>query len=69
MISKAVMEALMDMVPKENIHIEEPLANHTTFRVGGPAQFYVQPKASQVADVVRLCVQHRGTLYHSGQWQ
>ncbi len=47
MISKAVMEALMDMVPKENIHIEEPLANHTTFRVGGPADCLVEIESTE----------------------
>lgn len=47
MISKAVMEALMDMVPKENIHIEEPLAAHTTFRVGGPADCLVEIESTE----------------------
>lgn len=47
MISKAVMEALMDMVPKENIHIEEPLANHTTFRVGGPTDCLVEIESTE----------------------
>ena len=47
MISKAVMEALMDMVPKDNIHIEEPLAAHTTFRVGGPADCLVEIESTE----------------------
>ncbi len=47
MISKAVMETLMDIVPKENIHIEEPLANHTTFRVGGPADCLVEIESTE----------------------
>lgn len=47
MISKAVMEALMDIVPKENIHIEEPLAAHTTFRVGGPADCLVEIESTE----------------------
>lgn len=47
MISKAVMEALMDIVPKENIHLEEPLAGHTTFRVGGPADCLVEIESTE----------------------
>lgn len=47
MISKAVMEALMNIVPKENIHIEEPLADHTTFRVGGPADCLVEIESTE----------------------
>lgn len=37
MISGAVVEALRGFIPAENIHLQEPMKNHTTFRVGGPA--------------------------------
>lgn len=42
MISDAVIEALREFVPSENIHIQEPMAAHTTFRVGGPADCLVE---------------------------
>ncbi|MCH5344582.1 MAG: UDP-N-acetylmuramate dehydrogenase [Acetatifactor sp.] len=38
MISEAVLETLRELVPEEDIHMQEPLAGHTTFRVGGPAE-------------------------------
>lgn len=37
MIGGAVVEALRKFVPQENIHLQEPMAGHTTFRIGGPA--------------------------------
>ncbi len=37
MISGAVVEALKGFVPAENIHLQEPMKKHTTFRVGGEA--------------------------------
>ncbi|MBD5459822.1 MAG: UDP-N-acetylmuramate dehydrogenase [Lachnospiraceae bacterium] len=37
MISRTVKQALQQFVPAENIRYEEPLKNHTTFRIGGPA--------------------------------
>ena len=37
MISGAVVEALKGFVPTENIHLQEPMKKHTTFRVGGNA--------------------------------
>ena len=37
MIGGAVVEALQKFVPQENIHLQEPMAGHTTFRIGGPA--------------------------------
>ncbi len=42
MISDAVMEALKRFVRPENIHIQEVMAAHTTFRVGGPADCLVE---------------------------
>ena len=40
----------------EDILTDEPMSKHTTFRVGGPARFYVMPKnAEQIAGVIRLC--------------
>ena len=37
MISNAVVEAFKGFVPEENIYLNEPMKEHTTFRVGGPA--------------------------------
>ena len=37
MISEAVIEALKSFVSENNIHLQEPMAGHTTFRIGGPA--------------------------------
>lgn len=42
MISNAVIEALKGFVQSENIHIQESMAAHTTFRVGGPADCLVE---------------------------
>ena len=42
MISGAVVEALQRYVPGDNIHLQEPMAGHTTFRIGGPADCFVQ---------------------------
>lgn len=42
MISDAVIEALRGYVRSENIHIQESMAAHTTFRVGGPADCLVE---------------------------
>lgn len=42
MISEAVVEALKGFVPEENVRMQEPMAGHTTFRIGGPADCFVQ---------------------------
>ena len=42
MISGAVVEALQRYVPRDNIRLQEPMAGHTTFRIGGPADCFLQ---------------------------
>lgn len=42
MISEAVLEALKYIVPEEKIHLQESMARHTTFRIGGPADCLVE---------------------------
>lgn len=42
MISKTVVEALEHFLPAENIHINEPMSKHTTFRIGGEADCFLQ---------------------------
>lgn len=38
---------------------QERMGSHTTFRVGGPADYYVRPKVEQAADVISLCKAHK----------
>lgn len=42
MISKTVVKALENFLPAENIHINEPMSKHTTFRIGGEADCLLQ---------------------------
>lgn len=45
--------------PKTALRLDEPLAGHTTLRVGGPADFYVAPASEEdLAAVVRFCGEH-----------
>ena len=49
-------DKLNNVIAKDSILIDEPMSRHTTFRVGGPADFFVAPKAKEeVRDVIRIC--------------
>ncbi len=48
--------SLQDIVGQSNVMPDEPLAGHTTFRIGGPAQWLVMPRSEdEVAAVVAAC--------------
>ena len=49
-------DKLNNVIAKDSILIDEPMSRHTTFRVGGPADFFVTPKTKEdVRDVIRVC--------------
>lgn len=46
---------LQRIAGEERCFAEEKMSSHTTFRVGGPAEYYVRPRRIQVAEIVALC--------------
>ena len=51
-----MFEKLSRIIDKKNIYINEPMKKHTTFRVGGPADYFVLPtEVSQIINCIQLC--------------
>lgn len=47
---------IKDIIEENRIYVEEPMKKHTTFRVGGAADFFVVPKTKEeVKNIVALC--------------
>lgn len=60
-------KALIEAAGEDNVLVNEPMAEHTTFKVGGPADFFVSPEsAEQVAAVVRAAGEHDAQLWVVG---
>ncbi|WP_425061387.1 UDP-N-acetylmuramate dehydrogenase [Sporomusa carbonis] len=43
---------LKKAIPPERLRVNEPMSNHTTFRIGGPADYLVFPASAQEVSVV-----------------
>lgn len=55
---------LITVIEEERVLTEEPMKKHTTFRVGGNADYFVMPKnAKEVKEIVRIC-QNAGMPYY-----
>lgn len=55
-MNQSFYNKLTNIIGKDSILVDEPMSRHTTFRVGGPADFFVTPKAKEeVRDVIRIC--------------
>ncbi len=63
MIGGAVIEALQKFVPRENIHLQEPMAAHTTFRIGGPADCFLELENEEQLKKVRRYLELTGVSF------
>ena len=57
-MNQQFLEKLKTIVGEEHFFLEEPLKNHTTFRIGGPAEVFVSPDLVQLPLIVRLCKEY-----------
>ena len=64
---KDFYEKLGNILPGECIKTNEPMSRHTTFRIGGPARYYVRPKTrEQLARTAMLCRRENVSWYVVG---
>ena len=57
-------QKLIEIIDEKRVFLDEPMKLHTTFRVGGPADYFVCPKCnSEVEKLVSLC-QEVGMPYY-----
>jgi UDP-N-acetylmuramate--alanine ligase len=64
-----IAEKLKGIVGEEgDVRLHEPLAKHTTLRVGGPAQFWVEPRTEMsFGEVIRFCRRENLPLFVIGR--
>ena len=64
-----IAERLKAIVGEEgDVRLYEPLAKHTTLRVGGPAQFWVEPRnETALAELIRYCRRENLPLFVIGR--
>ena len=54
--------------PATLVRPREPMARHTTLRVGGPADFYVEPASeADLAVILKFCAEHRLRFFVVGR--
>ena len=66
-MNKDFYNALKDVLTEDKVLADEPMKNHTTFRVGGAADYYTVPESKEeVRDIIRLCRQWDVPFYIIG---
>ena len=55
-MNQKLWEQLCGIVGSDHIFTDEPMKKHTTFRIGGPADYFVQPHSrTEMAEVLKVC--------------
>ena len=66
-MNKIFYEALVKVLDEDQIKPEEPMKNHVTFRVVGPADFFVTPKNyEELSGVLKCCAKYEMPCYIMG---
>ncbi|WHH60476.1 UDP-N-acetylmuramate dehydrogenase [Petroclostridium sp. X23] len=56
---KEFLDNIRKILPEDNILLNEPMSNHTSFRIGGNADLLVLPEESdQISKIIRLSKQY-----------
>jgi UDP-N-acetylmuramate dehydrogenase len=65
---KNISIKLSNILGAEDIAINEPMKNHTSFKVGGPTDILVSPNNyEQVVEVIKLCNEYKIPFYVIGK--
>lgn len=66
-MNQKFLEELKRILPGETIKLDEPMREHTTFRIGGAADYFVIPRTKEeVQSVVRCCLDYEMPYYIIG---
>lgn len=55
-MNRKIYERLKDSLSEERVVFSEPMKKHTSFRIGGPADYFIMPKSyEEVAEAIAVC--------------
>ena len=58
-----MVEKIQKLVGEAKVLVNEPMASHTTFKIGGPADYFVMPETiEELAAVLKLCKEENSSL-------
>lgn len=66
-MNRELYQKFADILGEEKVLLNEPMKKHTTFRVGGPADFFLMPASfEETARIIKLCEKEGAPYYIVG---
>lgn len=63
-MSQKFYDELKNIIPESRIKAEEPMKMHTTFRIGGPAKYFVVPETKEEVKAIIDCCKNADMPYY-----
>lgn len=55
-MNEGMKQKFLEILGEDHVLFEEPMKNHTTFRIGGPAEVFLTPESfDQIKDALAVC--------------
>jgi len=54
-MNQNIIEKFTDLLGKEKVKVNEPMNRHTTFRIGGPADFLLPSSQEELQEIIKIC--------------
>ena len=62
-----MLKKFEELLGRENVLANEPMKNHTTFKIGGPADIFLMPKTEeQIANVLKIAKENSYPVFILG---
>ena len=53
-MNQTFVKSVTEQLPQLSLMQDEPMKKHTTFRIGGPADYYAEPDVSQISKIIEI---------------
>ena len=53
-MNQTFVKSVTEQLPKLGLLQDEPMKKHTTFRIGGPADYYAEPDISRISKLIEM---------------
>ena len=53
-MNKEFIDRIFKITDMENVHLDEPMKSHTTFKIGGNADVYIDVAKDEISDIISL---------------
>ena len=56
-MNQNIIEKFNDLLGEEKVKVDEPMKRHTTFRIGGAADYFLLPSSEEeLSGILKICI-------------